>query len=108
MPKLTKRIVDAARPRAADYFVWCATPRGCGLRVYPSGKKIFVVQLRFAGKTVRPRIGPFGPFTVESARTDAEKIIREAAQGRHPRQGRDDARTAPSLADLCDQYLAAA
>ena len=38
MPKLTKRIVDAADIRATEHFIWDDDLPGFGLRVLPSGR----------------------------------------------------------------------
>ena len=46
MPNLTKRVLDAAKARSSDYFLWCAGSPGFGARIYPSGKKVFVAQIR--------------------------------------------------------------
>ena len=43
MPKLTKRIVEAAEAQTAEYFVWDNDIPGFGLRVLPSGRKGYVV-----------------------------------------------------------------
>jgi len=45
---LTKRVVEGAHPKQTDYFKWCGKTAGFGVRVYPSGKKIFVAQVRAA------------------------------------------------------------
>jgi hypothetical protein len=37
--KLTKRAVEAAEARPADYFIWCDELPGFGVRIYPSGKR---------------------------------------------------------------------
>ena len=44
MPKLTKKIVDAAKPKKKEYFVWDGDLPGFGLRVFPSGKKSYLVD----------------------------------------------------------------
>ncbi|WP_119681902.1 DUF4102 domain-containing protein [Indioceanicola profundi] len=37
MPKLTKRLVDAAEPQATDYFIWDTEIPGFGMRVMRTG-----------------------------------------------------------------------
>jgi site-specific recombinase XerD len=108
MPGLTKRALDAAKPRRGDYFLWCDTLAGFGARIYPSGKKVFVVQVRVGRGQRRVKIGAYGPFTVEKARQRAADIIRAAAEGRDPQREKSEAREAVTVAELCDQYLAAA
>ena len=46
MASLTKRVVDAAKPQAKDYFIWCDARPGFGVRIYPSGRKVFIAQVR--------------------------------------------------------------
>lgn len=111
---LTKRDVEAAKPRSADFFVWCGKTPGFGVRIYPAtatnptGKKVFVAQVRVGRATRRVKIGAFGPFTVEQARKRAEEIIRMAAEGHDPQREKRDTREAPTVAELCDEYLIAA
>jgi integrase len=108
MPALTKRALDAAKPRAERYFVWCGTLSGFGARIYPSGKKVFVAQVRVGRGQRRVTIGRHGPFTVDQARERAEKIIRAAAEGRDPQREKQEARAAITVAELCAEYLVAA
>jgi site-specific recombinase XerD len=108
MPNLTKRQADAALPRSKDYFLWCQRTPGFGLRVYPSGKKVFVAQVRVGRQLRRVKIGAFGPFTVEQARTQAEGIVRSASEGRDPQREKRAVRDAVTVGELCDLYLKAA
>jgi integrase len=108
VPSLTKRVVDAAKPQAGDYFLWCSSTPGFGLRVYPSGKKVFVAQVRVGRVQRRVKIGPFGPYTVEQARKRADEVVRAANEGRDPQRDKRDARSALTVAELCDAYLEAA
>src|SRR3954452_23672055 len=108
MPGLTKRALDAAKPQDKDYFLWCGATPGFGARVHPSGKKVFVAQVRVGRAIRRVKIGAYGPFTVEQARQQAEQIIRVAADARDPQRERQEARDALSVGGLCDAYLEAA
>jgi integrase len=108
MPALTKRLVDSAKPKQLDYFLWCSNTPGFGLRVYPSGKRVFVCQVRVGRATRRIKIGLFGPYTVEQARQRAHEILRAASEGRDPQREKSDARNAISISELCDNYLEAA
>src|SRR5258708_852080 len=105
MANLTKRTVDAASAIDKDFFVWCSGTPGFGVRVYPSGKKIFIAQVRVRRQTRRLRIGAYGPFTVDQARTAAQEIIRKAALGSDPQRERREARNAITVAELCETYM---
>jgi integrase len=108
MASLTKRAVDAAKPKSAEYFIWCRSTPGFGARVYPSGKKVFVSQVRVGRATRRVKIGVYGPYTVEQARQRAQEIHRAAAEGRDPQREKTETRSAITVAAMCDQYLEAA
>ena len=108
MANLTKRTIDAATPKEREYFLWCAGTPGFGVRVHPTGRKVFVAQVRVGKRTRRLRIGPYGPFTVDQARGAAQEIIRSAALGTDPQRERREAREAITVAELCDAYMEAA
>ena len=108
MAVLTKRALDAAKPREAEYFLWCGSLAGFGARVYPSGKKVFIAQVRVGRASRRVKIGAFGPFTVDQARDRARAIIQAAADGRDPQREKQAARAAITVAELCERYIEAA
>jgi integrase len=108
MTALTKRSVDAAAPRETEYLLWCDRLPRFGLRVYPTGRKVYVAQVRVGKALRRVKIGPHGVYTVEQARKRAEDIIRAAAEGRDPQREKQEARKALTVAELCDLYLDAA
>ena len=58
MPKLTKRVIDAAEIQAAEYFIWDDELPGFALRVLPSGRKGYIVQYRAGRRSRRMSLGP--------------------------------------------------
>lgn len=85
MPKLTKRIVDAAETAGKDVVVWDDELRGFGVRVKKSGAKSFIVQYRNAnGRSRRLTLGRYGVLTPEEARRDAKLALAEAVRGGDP------------------------
>lgn len=90
---ITKRTVDAAKPAAKDHFVWDDDVTGFGLKVTPTGSKIYVFQYRIArpGEAERTpakryTIGKHGKMTPEQARTRAKELSALAEEGIDPRQ----------------------
>jgi integrase len=105
--KLTKRVVDGATPDDKDYFIWCDELPGFGVRIYPSGKRVFLVQYRAAGRTRRAKVGLHGPLTCEEARKQAKALLGQVASGEDPAEERATNRKALTVRELCDRYKAA-
>lgn len=86
--KITKRIVDAARGEDRDRFIWDTEVKGFGLKVTPSGGKVYVLQYRPGGRgaaTRRITIGRHGsPWTPEKARSEAQRLLELVAAGEDP------------------------
>lgn len=108
MPKLTKRVIDALEARSGDYFEWDSDLAGFGVRVWPSGRKVYVAQYRAASRTRRVKIGPHGALTVEEARKEARALLGDVARGEDPAEERVAKRRSLTVAELCDRYLSAA
>lgn len=107
MPKITKRLVEGLKPEVRDVFAWDDEMRGFGVRVKPSGVRSYLVQYRNVhGRSKRLTIGAHGRLTAEEARREARSILAEVDKGHDPAETRALARVAPTMADLCDRYLA--
>jgi len=107
--RITKRSVDAARPQAADFFLWDTDLSGFGLKVSPAGRKSYIVQYRLggrAGKTQRLTIGQHGVLTAEQARVEARRLLGEVAFGQDPALTRERARAAGiTVAQALDRFF---
>lgn len=57
MFKLTKRSVEGLDLQEKEYLVWDPEISGFGVRVYPSGRKTYLVQYHSSGRTRRRTIG---------------------------------------------------
>ena len=102
--KLRKRAIDALRASDDECF-WDDDLPGFGVRVYPSGKKAFVVQYKIGGRggqTRRKSIGRYGPMTPAEARAEAWKWL--GRNGDPIGKARAD-EAAETVKQLCDRYL---
>jgi integrase len=111
MTKLTKRTVDALSNTGKEYFEWDDEMPGFGLRVFPSGRKSYVVQYKVGGRggeTRRKSLGPHGILTAEEARLEAKKWLGDRAMGKDPIAEHTANRTAETVEELCCRYLDAA
>jgi integrase len=105
MAKLTKRVVDQIAPGDTESMHWDDELKGFGLRVWPSGRKVYMVMSRVKGRLRRITIGPHGAITPEQARIRAHEILAEAKAGRDPAQELDQARKAPTVKGLGERFL---
>jgi hypothetical protein len=108
MPKLTKRVVEAAEVRSTEYFIWCDELPGFGVRIYPSGRRGYLVQYRADGRTRRTKIGLHGPLTPDEARREAMAMLGSVAKGGNPAEERATRRASMTVGELCERYHDAA
>ena len=83
-PKLTKHIVDALTVVDKDAIFWDRDLPSFGVRVYTTGRKVYVVQTRGPGGPKRVSLGRHGEVTAEQARKQAVVIIDRIKQGLEP------------------------
>jgi hypothetical protein len=83
--KLTKRAVDMLAPTDKDQVVFDAELPGFGIKITPSGRKVFLVQYRYppgrAGRIRRYTIGAYGEgLTPDQARGIAVQVTMRETQ----------------------------
>ena len=80
---ITERTV-AALSAASDTVVWDRALTGFGVRVYPSGAKVYVVQTRGPAGTRRISVGRHGVIGASEARRRAALIVARIRAGEEP------------------------
>ena len=109
MAGLSKAKIDAAKPRSAPFILWDkGRIPGFGLKVLPTGRKVFILDTRISGRTRRLTLGRFGALTLDSARKIAGDRLHDIALGKDPVAEARATQIAPTVSELCDIYLAAA
>jgi hypothetical protein len=110
--KLTKAFADSAEYEGrrlssgwSRCVFWDDEVPGFGLRVYPSGKKAFVVSYRARGLKRQATLGSYGKLTIQQARVRAKKMLVSVLDGADPVEEKREARAAATFADLAERYL---
>ena len=101
---LSKRVVDGLSVNGKDAVFWDRDLAGFGVRVYPSGKKVFVVQTRAFGRSKRVTLGTHGDITTEIARRDATEVIARIKKGQPAVRAEPEPTPDPTVADLAERY----
>jgi len=105
--KLDKRTVDALKPAEKDRVEWDDELPGFGLRIYASGRKVFVIQYRNSyGRSRRMKIGLYGRMTPKKARSRAKVYLGRVEEGRDPCEQRQEKRRSRTVRDLAARFMA--
>ena len=81
--ELSDALIRETRPQPQLLFLWDTKVTGLGLKVTPTGNKIFIVQFRDGTRKIkRVTLGPAESFTTLDARQEALKIT-----GQRPSMG---------------------
>ena len=105
--KLTKRTVDALTydRKSGGKYAWDDDLAGFGVRVYPTGRKSFVVGYRADGRQRFHTLGRFGEMTVHEARTRALEVLASVRRGDDPSGERIAYQQSPTMKDLAERYM---
>lgn len=87
--KLTKAYVDKVKPPSEGYEVhWDSLVKGYGLRLSPTGKRVFIATGRVKGRQITYTVGPYGELTEYEAREKARTVLQRMREGVDPRDER--------------------
>ena len=112
MPKrskiaLCKTTVDQLVAAEKELVCWDRDLPGFGIRVYPSGNKVYVAQSRGPAGIKRTRIGRHGDITAEQARKEAVAVINRIKRGEDPLPEEDRPKRILTVAELAERYMEA-
>ena len=108
MPKrgeltISKQSVDGLSVEGKETVFWDRELPGFGVRVYPSGTKIYVAQSRGPNGIKRLSLGRHGEITAEEARKQAATAVARIKQGEEPVAR--PLKHALTVADLAERYM---
>jgi integrase len=96
------------RPERGNRIYYDSEVMGFGCRVTAGGARSFVLNYyTTAGRERRYTIGSFPDWSTTAARTEAKRLKLEIrANGHDPVGALEEVRGAPTVANLCDRYIA--
>ena len=106
--RLTKRSIDAATfqgPSNRRDARWDDSLPGFGLRIYPSGKKVFLISYRANGRKRQMTLGRYGVLTLDQAKGLTCKHLATVAGGGDPLEDRKKAGQGKLVSNLCIEYI---
>ena len=88
-----------------ETIVWDRRLTGFGVRVYPSGTKVYIAQARGPHGTRRISLGRHGWLGTVEARRVAARAISKILGGEEPQAHRFGTRGGPTVAQAAEKYL---
>ena len=93
-------------PERDNHITFDDAVKGFGIRITARGAKTFVLAYRRDGQQRRYNIGAFGAWNTTQAREEAKRLKRDVDTGGDPSSEREQSRTAPTIADLAERFIA--
>lgn len=104
---ISRRTVEVLPVGEREAVYWDSELQGFGVRVYPSGSKVYLVQTRADGKSRRLTVGLHGLISAELARRKAAQVIANIKAGNEPVLDNGASRTdaGPTVAEVTERYM---
>lgn len=105
--KITKRSVEKVPAGNREIFLWDTEVPGFGVKITPKGRRIYILQYSFRGRSRRCTLGRHGvELTPDEARTKAQGLRGQIADGKDPAAEAAQDKAAPTLVAFAERYLA--
>ena len=103
---LTERRIRDAKPAPKPVILWDSQVAGLGCKVFPSGRKAFVLSYRVAGRKRLATLGRPSEMSLQMARERAAaEVVRIRAGEADPLERRRQMREAPTVADALARFF---
>ena len=102
---LTPRLARESTPGPRDTFLFDKSLPGFGLRIHPSGRKVWTVQARIEGRTRRIVIARHDEMELAEARRRARDMLARIRAGDNPADKIRREKETPALREFADEYL---
>ena len=102
---LTARLARASRPTGKDVILFDRALPGFGLRIHPSGRKVWIVQTRIEGRSRRIVIARHGEMELAEARRRARDMLHRIHTGANPADDIQQEKRTPTLREFAGEYL---
>ena len=102
---LTPRLARESKSNGKDTILFDKAVTGFGLRIHPSGRKVWIVQARIDGRSRRIVIARHGEITLAEARRRARDMLARIRAGGNPADDIQREKKTPTLRAFADEYL---
>ena len=102
---LTPRLARETKPGGKDTILFDKTLPGFGLRIHPSGRKVYIVQARIEGRSRRIVIARHGEMELAEARRRARDMLGRIRAGENPADDIRREKEIPALREFAKEYL---
>ena len=102
---LTPRLARESRSNGKDTILFDKAVTGFGLRIHPSGRKVWIVQARIEGRSRRIVIARHGEIELAEARRRARDMLARIRAGDNPADDIQREKETPTLRAFADEDL---
>jgi integrase len=104
--RITQSLIRALTPPpTGNSIVWDSDVAGFGARITSAGAVAFVLNYTLNSRERRYTIGKYRDWSPAAAREEAIKLRGDVSRGEDPLADREGRRAAPTMGELCDQYM---
>ena len=102
---LTPRLARESKSNGKDTILFDKSLTGFGLRIHPSGRKVWIVQARIERRSCRIVIARHGEMELAEVRRRARDMLARIRAGDNPADDIRRERETPTLRAFADEYL---